>query len=255
MGRPDSECEMCVCVCGCLCVIFFCVLKDFFLCLRAVVSSGELESCRAVGYFMCVQLSGWSCRLSSPSPSSLPCSDRFRFVSVHISTRLLQLLPGKWGRATLSGLNYVYAALPPPLLLSTLCCWASAVCLAIMAAYSHRQALVLHFTWPASLAAISSFTASTSLLLFLLLFFPATQLLLCRLEHAHSKVFARIRALQLHTWALLSLFFVHAFQRLSQTSSNNFCGQCTRAWRNLSRRSHNSRRYCADCPSEVLVAF
>lgn len=105
-----------LCVCGCLCVIFFCVLKDFFLCLRAVVSSGELESCRAVGYFMCVQLSGWSCRLSSPSsspPSTLPCSDRFRFVSVHISTRLLQLLPGMWGRAALSGLNYVFAALPP----------------------------------------------------------------------------------------------------------------------------------------------
>lgn len=61
------------CLCVCVSVLFFfCVLKDFFLCLRAVVSSGELESCRAVGYFMCVQLSGWSCRLSSPPSPHTP---------------------------------------------------------------------------------------------------------------------------------------------------------------------------------------
>lgn len=98
----------CLCV-GVSVLFFFACSRTFFF---ACALSSPRESCRAVGYFMCVQLSGWSCRLSSPSPSTLPCSDRFRFVSVHISTRLLQLLPGKWGRAALSGLNYVYAALP-----------------------------------------------------------------------------------------------------------------------------------------------
>lgn len=58
-----------------------------------------------------------------------------------------------------------------------------------MAAYSHRQAPILHFPWPASLAAIS--------LLGFFLFCSLCQLLnyyYAALAHAHSKVFARIRA-------------------------------------------------------------
>lgn len=175
-GPTPAASVKCVSLC-----VFFCVLKDFFLWSSG---AGELWSWRAVelldiscAYSLADEVAVSAYCFSAPGATPATDFDSFRFIFL-CSLAAAAARPGQCGRAALSGLNYVYAPHPTEYL--------------VLSVRNGRlfSPSGTYFAFHMASKFSSDFFLCFLFSLDLCSFFLCTQLLLCRLKHAQSKVFA-----------------------------------------------------------------